>query len=171
MWKNRSVQRAEPSVVISLITNRRYDQQITRASRSDVQHSRGFLEIALFLFFSVFQKLGWRTVRELHDRETAFRIGPSGRLACGARGHISKYYYRKLKPLGFVHSHYPNAVEAFFNDRSIARFAGFGLIDKPVNKRAERYKPPPLTPASHIHKPPDIRKSLLAGAPIGKACM
>src|SRR6185369_11002240 len=48
--KDRGIERAQPAIFITSIADRGHDQQITGASSSHVQDSRGFFDVALFLF-------------------------------------------------------------------------------------------------------------------------
>jgi len=62
------IQPGEPAVAL-FVTNRRHDEQVTRASRRHVQQANRFFDIAVMLFHLMLLEFARCASRELHRRQ------------------------------------------------------------------------------------------------------
>ena len=168
---DRGVERLEPGIRF-LIGDGRDDEQIARASGSDVGDAHSLLAVALQEPRSVVQQLGWRAGRERHGPDLALGIyEPRGLPRRRRRAGVAEDDHRELQPLRLVDAHDADAFGPFLDHRRFRRLAPLGVRGEPVDEGAEAARAGGFESPRQLQHAQDVSQRLLSGWPHGDAGM
>jgi hypothetical protein len=122
----------------ALIADRRYDQQVARACRGNVQHAKRFFAFAPQFFLAMFKQFARCAAADYLSTQAARGINEAaGLLRDFAAGQISQHDDGKFQAFGAVYGHDADAFGAFFGHRRIARLFPLGSRLQIVHEAAQ----------------------------------